>query len=36
MFQNAEGEVTLVDLDEELTPVCGLAHEYCACDAPRI
>lgn len=30
MFQNAEGEVTLVDLDDELTPVCGLAYEYCA------
>lgn len=30
MFQNAEGEVTLVDLDDELTPVCGMAYEYCA------
>ena len=29
MFQNAEGEVTLVDLDDELTPVCGMAYEYC-------
>lgn len=30
MFQNAEGEVTLVDLDDELTPVCAMAYEYCA------
>lgn len=30
MFQNARGEVTFVDLDDELTPVCGMAYEWCA------